>query len=174
MKSNIVLTILVIFSSVNSFSQSDTLNQLDSNGKKTGWWIAYLDENLKVLKDSVGATHCMYNYYRRNIFLYRFGEGLGKEKVPVIFPENDTLKIGNYTLLNGTYIRKYKSGNIRSVLTASAGFMTNFKKYYPTGALEYEIIVSKKCGAPIQHCIMAYNKDGSSKYAARTKVPKDK
>lgn len=174
MKSNIILTLLVIFSSVNTFSQSDTLNQFDSNGKKTGWWIAYLDENLKILKDSVGAAHCMYNYYRRDIHLYRFGEGYGTKKNPFIFPENNTLKLGSYKLLNGTYVTKYKSGNTRSVLTASEGFMTNFKKYYPTGKLEFEIIISKKCGAPKQHCIMEYNEDGSLKRESRTFLPKDK
>lgn len=174
MKSNMILTLVVIFSSVNTFSQSDTLNQLDSKGKKTGWCIAYLDDNLKVLKDSVGATHCMYNYYRRDIWLYRFGEGYGTKKSPVIFPENNTLKLGNYKILNGAYVTKYENGNTRSVLTTSEGFMTNFKKYYSTGQLEFEIIVSKKCGAPKQHCIMAYNKDGSFKYEARTMVPKDK
>lgn len=171
---NTVLTLLVILSSVNAFSQSDTLNQLDSNGKKTGWCIAYLDHNLKVLKDSVGATHCMYNYYRNGIWLYRFGEGYGTKKSPVIFPENNSLKLGSYLLLNGIYVTKYENGNTRSVLTASEGFMTNFKRYYPTGKLKFEIIVSHKCGAPLQHCTMEYNEDGSFKRESRTFLPKAK
>ena len=174
MKSKSVLALLVIFISANTFAQSDTLNQLDSKGKKTGWCIAYLNDNLKVLQDSAGATHCMYNYYINNIHLYRYGEGYGTKESPVIFPENNILKLGSYILLNGTYVTKYKNGNTRSILTASDGFMTNFKKYYPTGKLEFEIIISKKCGAPKQHCVMGYNKDGTVKYRARTLVPKAK
>lgn len=173
MKRNIILTLFVLFSSVNTFSQSDTLNQLDSKGKKTGWWIAYLDENLKVLKDSVGATHCMYNYYVNDIYLYRFGEGYGSKKSPVTPPENNVLKRGKYILLNGKYVTKYKNGNTRSVLTASDGFMTNFKRYYPTGQLKFEIIISNDCGAPKQHCINEYNKDGSIKRESHTWLPKD-
>lgn len=171
---NLVLTLLFVFGSTQAFCQSDSLNQLDSDGKKTGWWITYLDENLKVIKDSSGATHCMYNYYLRNIFLYRFGEGYGSKKYPIIFPDNDTLKLGNYILLDGKYITKYKNGNVRSVLTASKGIVIEFKKYYSTGQLNFEIIISKECGAPVQHCLREYNKNGSLKYEGHTFLPEDK
>lgn len=169
-----ILTLFVVFHISQSYCQSDTLNQVDSKGKKTGWCVAYLDENLKVLKDSSGATHCMYNYYRRDIWLYRFGEGYGTKKSPVIFPGNDTLKLGNYTLLNGKYITKYENGNLRSELITSNGYMTHFNRYYPTGQLNFEVIVSKNCGVPIQHCLKEYNKDGSLKYEGHTWLPKEK
>ena len=169
-----ILTLFVVFQISQSYCQSDTLNQIDSNGKKTGWCVAYLDENLKVLKDSGGATHCMYNYYVNDIYLYRFGEGYGSKKSPVIFPENNVLKRGEYMLLHGKYVTKYKNGNTRSVLTTSDGFMTNFKQYYPTGQLKFEIIISNDFGAPKQHCINEYNKDGSIKRESQTWLPKDK
>ena len=167
-----ILTFLVVFSSIQTFSQSDTLNQIDSDGKKNGWWITYLDMNLEVLEDSVGATHCMYNYYHRNIFLYRFGEGYGSKKYPVHFPENDSSRLGNYILLNGEYITKHKNGNIRSVLSASNGFLIDFKKYYPEGQLKLEIIYSTKCGAPKQHCLKEYDRNGNMKYEGYTWLPK--
>ncbi len=173
MKTNFILILFILFSAATTFSQADTLNQFDSNGKKKGWWIAYLDEDLKVLNDSVGATLCMYNYYINDIYLYRFGEGNGSKKSPVIFPENNTLKWAKYRLLNGKYVTKYKNGNTRYVLTASEGFMTNFKHYYPTGQLKFEIIISNDCGAPQQHCLVEYNKDGSIKRESRTWLPKD-
>ncbi len=169
-----ILTLFVVFNVSLSFCQSDTLNQVDSNGKKTGWCVAYLDNNLKVLKDSSGATHCMYNYYRRDIWLYRFGEGWGTKKSPIMFPENDTLKLGNYILLNGKYITKYPNGNLRSELMTSNGFMTGFKFYYKNGQLNFEVIISKECGAPLQHCFMEYNKDGSFKRESRSYIPKEK
>ncbi len=173
MKTNLILTLFVLFSAATTFSQAYTLNQLDSNGKKTGWWITYLDDDLRVLNDSVGAKLCMYNYYINSIYLYRFGEGYGSKKSPVIFPAKNELTWGKYNLLNGKYSTTYKNGNTRSVLTASEGFMTNFKSYYSTGQLKFDIVISNDCGAPQQHCIIEYNKDGSIKRESRTWLPKD-
>lgn len=174
MKRFFFTTLLVTFCFANSYSQSDTLNNFDLNDKKTGWWITYLNENLELLDDSVGATHCMYNYYRRNIHLYRFGEGYGTKKHPIYYPENDTLSHGDYILLNGQYITKYKNGNTRTRVTASNGIMTSFKKYYPTGQLMFEVVVSQACGAPEQHCINEYKKDGSLKRESYSYLPKEK
>lgn len=166
------ISLLILFGS-SAFTQSDTLNQLDANGKKTGWWLTYLNEDLNVLNDSVGATHCMYNYFRRSIHLYRFGEGWGTKKSPVIFPENDTTQFDNYTLLNGIYITKFPNGNLRSELFAVDGYMTSFKRYHSNGVLKFELIISEECGAPLQHCVMQYRKDGSLKYEAKTYLPKE-
>ena len=52
--------------------------------------------------------------------------------------------------------------------------MTSFKRYYPTGKLKFEIIISNDCGAPLQHCLKEYNKDGSVKYEGHTFLPKEK
>jgi hypothetical protein len=171
MSKHAILTLLIGLFSLVTFSQSDTLNQLDADGKKTGWWITYLNANLEVLKDSSGATLCMYNYYVTNNHTYRFGEGYGSKKHPVQFPENDTLKLGNYTLLDGKYITKHKNGNVRSAISASNGILNDFKMYYPNGQLKLEIIYSEECGAPQQHCLKEYNKDGSLKYEGATWVP---
>lgn len=159
-----ILILFVIFSSIHTFGQSDTLNLVDSDEKKTGWWITYLDKNLRVLKDSIGATHCMYNYYWKNIHLYRHEKGSGSKKYPIHFPENDTSSLGNYVRLDGKYITKYKNGNVRSILSASKGILIEFEKYYPEGQLKFKIIYSEECGAPIQNCLREYNKDGSMKY----------
>lgn len=170
----VILPLLVVFNSVHTFSQADTLNRLDSDGKKTGWWIVYLDEDLQILKDSNKATHCMYNYYTRDIYHYRWGISLGSRKCPVHFPENESLKLRNYTLLHGKYITKYENGNIRSELLFSNGYMTGYKRYYETGELAAEIIVSGECGAPIEHCLKEYNKDGNITYEGHYMVPKAK
>jgi antitoxin component YwqK of YwqJK toxin-antitoxin module len=168
---SIILTLFVVFASCYTYSQVDTLNQVDAEGKKTGWWITYLNANLQVLKDSSGATHCMYNYYVTNNYTYRFGEGYGSKKTPIQFPENDTLKLGDYTLLDGKYITKHKNGNVRSAISASNGILIDFKMYYPNGQLKLEIIYSTECGAPIKHCLKEYKKDGSLKYKGSTWVP---
>jgi hypothetical protein len=169
-----ILILFLVFNISQAYCQADTLNQLDANGKKTGWCVAYMDQDLRVLKDSSGASFCMYNYYRNDIWLYRFGEGYGTKKSPVIFPTSEPLKLGNYTLLDGKYITNYKNGNLRSELTMVKGYMTGFKKYYPNGQLEFEIIISEECGAPIQHCLNGYKKDGSLAYKAKTVLTKEK
>ena len=68
MNKYIFLTFFIVSNFVNSYGQSDTLNQLDLDGKKIGWWVTYLDGNLEVLKDSSGAELCMYNYYKQNVY----------------------------------------------------------------------------------------------------------
>lgn len=173
MTKNIILTLFVVFISVISQSQSDTLNQVDSDGNKTGWWITYLDKNLEILKDSVGATHCMYNYYTGKFYHFLYGKGLGSKKFPVQFPDNDTLKIGNYPLLHGDYITKYKDGTVRSILTVSNGILIECKKFWPNGQLDDHLIYSVECGFPIRFCIKEYNKKGELTYDGYQQVPKE-
>ena len=84
------------------------------------------------------------------------------------------MKLGNYSLLNGNYITRHKNGNLRSEISTSKGYMTGFKRYYPNGVLKFEIIVSEDCGAPLQHCIKEYKKDGSLKRESHTYLPRDK
>jgi antitoxin component YwqK of YwqJK toxin-antitoxin module len=148
------------------------LNSTDTSGAKTGWWIQYLDYHLKPLNDSVGATHVIYNYYTDKFFHYRYGNRLGSKKFPVHFPESDTLKRGNFNLLNGDYITRYENGNIRSVLSASNGILTECKEYYPNGQLHVHCIYSADCGAPIRMCLMEYNKKGNPEYDGANWVPR--
>ena len=169
-----ILIVIFSFNFYQAIGQTDTLNRVDIDGKKTGWCISYLDENLKVLEDSTDARYCMYNYYRRDIWLYRFGEGYGTKKHPIIFPSTETKKLGGYILLHGQYSTKYDNGTLRSVLFTKDGFMTAFKFYYPTGQLKFEIIVSKDCGAPTQHCLKEYKKKGLLKFEGHTYLPKEK
>jgi len=167
-----IITLLVVFSSVHTFSQSDTLNQIDSNGKKTGWWIIYLNDNFEKLEDSVGATHCMYDYRTGWFSHYSWGKDLGSKKHSVYFPNNDTLKLGNYTLLNGDYIIKYKDGTVWTVLSTSNGKLIEYKKFWPNGQLDDHFIYSAECGAPIRTCLMEYNKKGELVYDGYLQVPK--
>lgn len=169
----IIFTLLVALGSARVLSQTDTLNQRNSSGEKTGWWITYLDVNLKVLDDSIGATHCMYNYYTGNFYHYRYGNGLGSKKYPVIYPEFDTLKIKNFTLLNGDYLTKYNNGQIRSILSTSNGMLTEYKEYYPDGKLHLQYLYGKECDAPIHNCLKEYDKEGNLTYDGLNWVPKE-
>ena len=99
-----------------------------------------MDENLEVLEDSVGATHCMYNFYTGRFYHYRFGDGLGTKKYPVYYPEFDTLKINGYILLNGDYVTKYPNGQVRSILTTSNGMLIEYREYFPDGQLHLQFL----------------------------------
>jgi len=46
--------------------------------------------------------------------------------------------------------------------------------YNKGGGLAFEVIYSKEFGAPKQHCIIEYKKDGSVKRESKTWVPKEK
>jgi len=150
------------------------LNRINEEGEKTGWWIVYLDDNLKQLEDSVGATHCMYNYFTGKFYHYSLGiGGLGSKKTPLQFPAGDTLKLGNFNLLSGDYVTNYQSGNVQSVLSAENGIATEYKEYYPDGQLHLHFIYSAACGAPIHMCLKEYDKSGMLKYDGRNWVPQD-
>jgi antitoxin component YwqK of YwqJK toxin-antitoxin module len=160
---------------IEDYPDYNQLNQVNKNGEKTGWWITYLDENLKILEDSIGASHCMYNYYTGKFYHYRFGgmNELGSKKFPVHFPANDSLKFGNFSLLNGDYTTYYEDGKIRSVLSASNGVLTEYKQYFEDGKLHLHFIYSAYCGAPIRFCIKQYDKNGNLKYDTLGMVPQD-
>lgn len=61
----LLLTVLII--NVSASAQVDSFNQFDTNGKKVGWWIVYLDKDLKTVEDSSEAT-----YYRYTLFDGKF------------------------------------------------------------------------------------------------------
>ena len=172
MLKSLVCVIFLFSLAVKSHSQLDTLNQTNEDDKKMGWWVVYLDEDFKITDDSTEAIRCMYNYYFEDIFLYRFGEGYGSRRFPIQFPEDDTVTFRNCKLLNGSYSTYFKNGNLRSVLRASKGYLIDFKRYQRNGQLDFEVIYSAACGAPIQHCLKEYNKDGSMKYDGHTYLPK--
>ncbi len=150
----------------------DQLNRTDEDGKKTGWWIVYLDDDLKQLKDSTGATHCRYTYYTGRYDHYFMGT-IGSKKAPVQFSESDTLKRGKLNLLNGDHISNYETGNVQYLLSARDGIITDYKEFYPEGELKTHLIYSMECGAPIRICIKQYDKNGNLTYDGTNLVPQD-
>jgi hypothetical protein len=171
MKIKYIYSLIFLICSLASFSQSDTLNQIDLDGK-TGWWIIYLDHNLKQLNDSSGATHCRYTYYTGKYDHYNMGT-IGSKKSPVIFPESDTLKFGNLILLHGTYVSNFKDGTVQFSLTAENGILTEYKEYYSNGQLKSIITYTKSNEAPFQTSITVYHKNGNLKYDGQNQIPKD-
>jgi antitoxin component YwqK of YwqJK toxin-antitoxin module len=166
------LTLLLMLSVCQSaFSQNDTLNRYDSNEKKTGWWIVYLDDNLAELKDSSEATYYRFNLFKGNHECYNMGP-IGTKKNPVIFPENNSTIKPGIQRLNGVYKANYKSGVLKFQLEVHDGKLTDYQEFYENGILKTHFDYTKSCGdSPFNYCVTTYKKDGSIKYEGYAKTP---
>ncbi|MBD3636465.1 MAG: hypothetical protein HUJ25_03910 [Crocinitomicaceae bacterium] len=153
-----MLTLFLVLGSVSALSQSDTLNRTNSDGEKTGWWIIYLDDNLKQLKDSVGATHCRYAYYSG--LDYEYNKGIIKsDESSIQFPASDTLMLGSLKLLNGDYVAYHDKGNVKFVLTAQNGFLTEYIEYHTDGRVKTHFVYFMHDGVPVRGDVRIFDKD---------------
>lgn len=151
-------------------AQEDTLNRYDANNKRTGWWIVYLDKDLAVTKDTSKALYYRYSYFDGRFDYFNMGP-IGSKKNPVIPPEGkSTSGIGP---LDGEYKANYNDGQIRFVLTAKDGKLTEYREYYKNGTLMTRFDYTKSCGdTQFHYCIYQYHKDGSLKYEGTIQTPK--
>ena len=97
---NQLLTTFIIVTFL-SFSQSDTLNRLNSKGKKTGYWLKYLDDNVQIV-DSINSFFYGYEYYDNGTKLFAF-EKLWFKKIQAAKYGEILPKKGHPVLLTGTF-----------------------------------------------------------------------
>lgn len=113
------------------FSQ-EKVNQFDTNGKKHGAWIVYLDKDWHLAKDSMSAVYYRYNYFINGRSMYPMGpEGSKVEAHP-----NSTIKKGNALKLDGEYKWFDKNGRLRRVHVLKDGWYVSYKEYRSDGTLE--------------------------------------
>ena len=102
-----LLLILIACCSLNGFGQSiikkDTINQVDSNGKKQGYWVVYLKKNFTSTRKIKKAAFYSYVKYIDGTVFHRpyFNTGvIGKQfsNIP-----DSLLNVGNPILLDGIY-----------------------------------------------------------------------
>lgn len=142
-----LLSILMIFSSIVLFSQSnEKINQLDSNNRKQGYWIVRnidnsypkYSDNQKIeegnYKDSwkVGLWKSYYpNGKPKSEIHYDMGRPMGKYK---LYYENGQLEeAGNWkrTKNTGDFKRYYPNGKLMQDFSfTEAGLRTGEQKYY--------------------------------------------
>lgn len=170
---NCFCTLILFFTASNfCFTQTDTLNRINSSGERYGWWIVYLDDNLLDVKDSTDATHFHYTLYNGKFNYYNMG-AIGTKKNPVIFPLSDTLVSNGIKLMHGEYKSNYPNGNIHFVLSVNKGIFYDYKEYYKNGQLKTHFKYTPECGTPYHCCVTVYNKDGSLKYNGTNLTPED-
>jgi len=78
MKRKLILTTFLLTMTIFFVGQTSGLNKFDSNGKKDGKWIVYLDRNWKKVDDSTKAIFFRYTYFDHGVNIYPMGECGGK------------------------------------------------------------------------------------------------
>lgn len=151
------LTLHLLLFSSDIVGQTDTLNRKDAKGNKTGWWITYLDHNLKELTSDNGAMYCKYSFYFNHHNTYNMGP-IGTKEHPVEFSRTDTLSytFQTFKLLHGEYLSRYANGQIHYQLIAKQGVITLYMEFNQSGQLKTKIDYSTTCGAPRSVCIDTY------------------
>ncbi|MGZ4035339.1 MAG: hypothetical protein ACXVPU_01745 [Bacteroidia bacterium] len=146
-----------------SYSQTEALNKLDSNGKKDGKWILYYNTYWKVVKDSSKASYYSYTYYDHGTQLFTtatWGDKNGRLEDSLSGPQqNRKLK-----LLDGKYTWFDKNGKILSSHYFNKGEPVYTKQFYSSGKLYLYFDYLKKCeGQPYSWDLFVYDKDGKLK-----------
>jgi hypothetical protein len=163
---------LTFFIGFSVFSQSDTLNQFNSNKERTGWWITYLDKDLAITSDTTQAKYYRYSYFDGAFNYYSMGP-IGAKKSPVIGPVSLNSD-GEIPPLHGVYKANYTNGQTQFVLKADNGRFTEYLEYYKNGNLKTRYDYTKSCGkSPFEYCIYKYKKNGDLKMEGRLRRPNE-
>lgn len=165
MKTTSVLIFLLLITSGLIISQTPTLNQFDSDGKKDGKWVLYLDKDWKKVNDSTKAFYCRYSYFDHGTHIYPMGPcgGKGYKMEPVSFNDKKVV------LLEGEYKWFDSKGKLSSVHVFKDGEYVSCKEYFPTGELSQHFDYTKKCeGQTHGWIVYIYDKKGNLKLALPT------
>ncbi|HRE97297.1 MAG TPA: hypothetical protein PK637_11060 [Flavobacteriales bacterium] len=102
----ITLTFLLLVTN-NGFAQPDTLNKLNSNGQKHGYWKRFLNEEMDPVKNIQDAYFYGYELWNNGKELFKFYKHkLGHNKF--VYVGEQTTK-GNPIPVNGTFTWYYNN-----------------------------------------------------------------
>ncbi len=152
MTTKFTFLILLVTISAGLFSQSTSINQTDSLGKKDGKWFVYLDKDWAKLSDSTNAVYFRYTYFDHGTNVYPMGKCGGKDY---------RLEGGKTRILNGEYKWYDAKGRLSSVHVFNDGEYVSCKEYFTTGQLSQHFDYTKKCyGQVLGWTVFIYNKKG--------------
>ena len=166
MKTLILVTTAILTLTV-AHGQTESLNKLDSNGKKDGRWTVYVNAKGKWAKDSSTAVYYLYAYYDHgaNIDLGTslFG-GINKFESTTESKSNGKLK-----LLDGEYKGLDKNGKLKLIYIFKNGEFVSYKDFYPTGKIRQYFNYTNRHFErgefePHTYCMYIYDKNGGVKY----------
>lgn len=160
MKINRHISLVLGLTLLNFIGISQTLNQLDSEGKRHGKWLVYLDKNWKRTDDSTKAYFKKYTHYDHGVNIYPMGP-CGKKGYRLEGPALKKMN-GNYEFLDGEYKWFDEKGVVRSIHAFKNGEYIACKEFFKTGELQQHFDYTKKCeGQEHGWIVYVYNKDGS-------------
>lgn len=119
-----MFNILGLIFSLSSLAQNDTLNQYNSNHKKEGFWICYLDKNLK-LSDSTNATYYGYELFDDGINRTHLAKR--NMKVFLVKQPKELKDTSRLVLLDGKFILSNKNGTEKSIEEYRNGYSYIFR-----------------------------------------------
>jgi len=146
----------------------DTLNKYDKNGKKTGYWIEYLDEKLKIRKNASSASYLWFVYYlegkRVSIKLSSFIK-YSIFKKDYLY-ESNSVNGDSIIILNGTILAKLLSNNkVSQQFVFANGKLISIKEYNNnSGKIECYFEFTEN---PLQYYFSIFN-ENESLYAKYT------
>ena len=154
------ILLLLLLIPVLSNAQKDTLNQLDSAGKKNGTWIIYYDNVLKQVKDSSKASYYRYTLYAHGFDVCTIYPG-GRKNWTLVHTGIEPEHKGKIKQLEGEYIWEDKKGIRRVVTNYKNGYCTIIKVYRSSGALYYvwDFLLERDY-QPRSSCYYDFNKKG--------------
>lgn len=166
-----ILSLLLFFGLIRvSIGQNDTLNRFDSNGKKHGKWIVYLNYYWTPLKDSSNAVYYRYTIYDHGEDIYPMG-AWGRKKWKLEPSPSNSQQHEKMKLLDGEYKWIDKKGRTNSIHYLKKGEYVWVKGFYSSGKLEnYSSFTKTWYGHPNTYSIYEYDKKGNGKYYFMQKV----
>lgn len=152
---------LLLFLNLNliAFSQNDSLNRVDVNGKKHGKWLVYWDTNWRELKDSSKSVYHRYTVYDHGENIYPMGSCGGKGWK--MESSGEPLS----KLLDGTYKWYNSKGHLSSEHLFKNGKYLDCKEYTADGKLSQHFAYSKIYkGQANTYGLYQYNKSNTKYY----------
>lgn len=164
MKAKSILTALFLAITNLLASQTAPLNQFDSQGKKDGKWLVYLDQDWKRVDDSTQALYYRYTYYDHGVNIYPMGP-CGRKGYKL----EPGAATGKPVRLDGEYKWYDAKGRLSSVHAFQNGEYIFCKEYFPTGELQQYFNYTKKCeGQEHGWTLTVYDKKGNIKLVSPT------
>jgi hypothetical protein len=123
----------------------DTLNQVDENGSKTGYWVELLSKDFKVVKKEKKASFYRFVYFQNDV---RFDAKIPTYNVPFkefVVKLDGTSQKGEIKILNGKFSFFTPRTNILSLeFLFKNGHLISLKEYHKNGNIVFEVDYNRK------------------------------
>ena len=123
----------------------DTLNQVDENGSKTGYWVELLSKDFKIVKKEKKASFYRFVYFQNDV---RFDAKIPTYNVPFkefVVKLDGTSQKGEIKILNGKFSFFTPRTNILSLeFLFKNGHLISLKEYHKNGNIVFEVDYNRK------------------------------